>query len=130
MVHFFVHSGWTFKWKQTDNITVYLFDVVTKHKTLIRNVFNHLFNYMGLLKNVMQGKLIAVAYTLRTYWNQFSLGRISTFFLAFICCPYWTIDLLISNRNSVARNCAELTESSELDGICRTERNCEELKGL
>ena len=23
-------------------------------------------------KNVMQGKLIAVAYTLRTYWNQFS----------------------------------------------------------
>ena len=28
------------------------------------------------LKNVMQGKLIAVAYTLRTYWNQFSLGGI------------------------------------------------------
>ena len=27
-------------------------------------------------KNVMQGKLIAVAYTLRTYWNQFSLGGI------------------------------------------------------
>ena len=47
-----------------------VFDVVTKHKTLIRNVFNHLFNYMGLLKNVMQGKLIAVEYTLRTYWNQ------------------------------------------------------------
>jgi len=28
------------------------------------------------LKNVIQGKLIAVAYTLRTYWNQFSLGGI------------------------------------------------------
>ena len=27
-------------------------------------------------KKVMQGKLIAVAYTLRTYWNQFSLGGI------------------------------------------------------
>ena len=24
-------------------------------------------------KDLMQGKLIAVAYTLRTYWNQFSL---------------------------------------------------------
>jgi len=24
----------------------------------------------------MQGKLIAVAYTLRTYWNQLSLGEI------------------------------------------------------
>ena len=29
-----------------------------------------------LRKNVMQGKLIAVLYTLRTYWNQFSLGGI------------------------------------------------------
>ena len=29
-----------------------------------------------LCKNVMQGKLIAVAYTLRTYRNQFSLGGI------------------------------------------------------
>ena len=29
-----------------------------------------------LHKNVMQGKLIAVLYTLRTYWNQFSLGGI------------------------------------------------------
>ena len=27
-------------------------------------------------KVIMQGKLIAVAYTLRTYWNQFSLGGI------------------------------------------------------
>ena len=27
-------------------------------------------------KVIMQGVLIAVAYTLRTYWNQFSLGRI------------------------------------------------------
>jgi len=27
-------------------------------------------------KGVMQGKLIAVVYTLRTYWNQFSLGGI------------------------------------------------------
>ena len=27
-------------------------------------------------KNVIQGNLIAVAYTLRTYWNQFSLGGI------------------------------------------------------
>ena len=25
---------------------------------------------------LMQGKLIAIAYTLRTYWNQFSLGGI------------------------------------------------------
>ena len=25
---------------------------------------------------IMQGKLIAVAYNLRTYWNQFSLGGI------------------------------------------------------
>ena len=28
------------------------------------------------IKGVMQGKLIAVAYTLRTYRNQFSLGEI------------------------------------------------------
>ena len=28
-------------------------------------------------KVLMQGKLIAVVYTLRTYWNQFSLGGIS-----------------------------------------------------
>ena len=28
------------------------------------------------IKVLMQGKLIAVAYTLRTYWNQFSLGGI------------------------------------------------------
>ena len=27
-------------------------------------------------KDLMQGKLIAVVYTLRTYWNQFSLGGI------------------------------------------------------
>jgi len=27
-------------------------------------------------KNVMQEKLIAVVYSLRTYWNQFSLGGI------------------------------------------------------
>ena len=30
--------------------------------------------YTEYLKDVMQGKLIAVAYTLRTYRNQFSLG--------------------------------------------------------
>jgi len=29
-----------------------------------------------LSKGVMQGKLIAVVYTLRTHWNQFSLGGI------------------------------------------------------
>ena len=29
-----------------------------------------------LIKGVMQGKLIAVVYTLRKHWNQFSLGRI------------------------------------------------------
>ena len=28
------------------------------------------------IKVIMQGKLIAVAYTLRTHWNQFSLGGI------------------------------------------------------
>ena len=27
-------------------------------------------------KVIMQGKLIAVVYTLRTYWNQFSLGSV------------------------------------------------------
>ena len=27
-------------------------------------------------KVIMQGKLIAVAYTLCTYWNQFSLGGV------------------------------------------------------
>ena len=27
-------------------------------------------------KGVMQGKLIVVVYTLRTHWNQFSLGGI------------------------------------------------------
>ena len=31
---------------------------------------------MIISKNVMQWKLIAVVYTLRTYWNQFSLGEI------------------------------------------------------
>ena len=30
----------------------------------------------GPFKVIMQGKLIAVAYTLRTYWNQFSLDGI------------------------------------------------------
>ena len=29
-----------------------------------------------IVKGVMQGKLIAVMYTLRTHWNQFSLGGI------------------------------------------------------
>ena len=28
------------------------------------------------LKDVMQGELISVAYIMRTYWNQFSLGGI------------------------------------------------------
>ena len=32
--------------------------------------------YTGAPKVLMQGKLIAVAYTLRTYWNQFSLSGI------------------------------------------------------
>ena len=32
--------------------------------------------FCGLGKVLMQGKLIAVAYTLCTYWNQFSLGGI------------------------------------------------------
>ena len=31
---------------------------------------------LRISKGVMQGKLIAVVYTLRTYWNQFSLGGI------------------------------------------------------
>jgi len=35
-----------------------------------------LLRYLRKSKVVMQGKLIAVAYTLRTYWNQFSLGGI------------------------------------------------------
>ena len=34
--------------------------------------FDHF--YMVTIKGIMQGKVIAVAYTLRTYWNQFSLG--------------------------------------------------------
>ena len=32
--------------------------------------------YLAQTKGVMQGKLIAVVYTLRTHWNQFSLGGI------------------------------------------------------
>ena len=32
--------------------------------------------YKSTVKIVMQGKLIAVGYTLRIYWNQFSLGGI------------------------------------------------------
>ena len=32
--------------------------------------------FLGFGKNVMQGKLIAIVYTLRTYWNQFSLSGI------------------------------------------------------
>ena len=31
---------------------------------------------LGLFKGVMKGKLISVVYTLRTHWNQFSLGGI------------------------------------------------------
>ena len=31
---------------------------------------------LGIGKGVMHGKLIAVVYTPRTYWNQFSLGGI------------------------------------------------------
>ena len=33
-------------------------------------------NMFDEIKGVMQGKLIAVVYTLRTHWNQFSLGGI------------------------------------------------------
>ena len=33
-------------------------------------------NYVVVSKVIMQGKLIAIAYTMRTYWNQFSLGGI------------------------------------------------------
>ena len=33
-------------------------------------------DYLIQGQGVMQGKLIAVVYTLRTYWNQFSLGGI------------------------------------------------------
>ena len=32
--------------------------------------------YLNLWKDLMQGELISVAYTLFTYWNQFSLGGI------------------------------------------------------
>ena len=32
--------------------------------------------HIELAKDVMQEKLIAVVYTLRTYWNQFSVGGI------------------------------------------------------
>jgi len=35
-----------------------------------------LINMINNSKGLMQGKLIAVMYTLRTYWNQFSLGGI------------------------------------------------------
>ena len=51
----------------------------------ILNDFNFRLNYFnceslkhltGWIKGVMQGKLIAVVYTLRTHWNQFSLGGI------------------------------------------------------
>ena len=41
------------------------------HCTLNKKDLSLLFS-----KVLMQGKLIAVAYTLRTYWNQFSLGVI------------------------------------------------------
>ena len=34
------------------------------------------FNFLAVCKVVRQGKLIAIAYSLRTYWNQFSLGSI------------------------------------------------------
>ena len=37
---------------------------------------NDSIKFSGVRKVVMQGKLIAVVYTLRTYWNQFSLGKI------------------------------------------------------
>ena len=36
----------------------------------------HLSQKLKLGKVIMQGKLIADVYTLRTYWNQFSLGGI------------------------------------------------------
>ena len=32
--------------------------------------------YIGYIKVLMQGKLIVAAYTLRSNWNQFSLGGV------------------------------------------------------
>ena len=57
------------------------FILIFTSKTLsINKAFFSRFYTFGLLsfriKDVMQGKLIAVVYTLRTYWNQFSLGGI------------------------------------------------------
>ena len=45
---------------------------------VLESTFNVLtgHNNLPLTKVLMQGKLIAVAYTLRTYRNQFSLGGI------------------------------------------------------
>ena len=43
---------------------------------IFRFIEYYMANLLVIIKDIMQGKLIAVAYTLRTYWNQFSLGGI------------------------------------------------------
>jgi len=40
------------------------------------SLIKHELHNFDQIKVLMQGKLISVAYTLRTYWNQFFLGGI------------------------------------------------------
>ena len=42
----------------------------------IFQTMNSVVQWLICIKGVIQGKLIAVVFTLRTHWNQFSLGGI------------------------------------------------------
>ena len=60
---------------------IYEFSLFLKILYFISKGSSNILEYQGaetsyMCKVLMQGKLIAVAYTLRTYWNQFSLGGI------------------------------------------------------
>ena len=56
---------------QSINLNQQLINLLINHEIIQFRSNNNMWN-----KVLMQGKLIVVAYTLRTYWNQFSLGGI------------------------------------------------------
>ena len=60
--------------KVVKTVDVILSELPLKEENVTFESLTKQFNVQD--KNVIQGKLIAVAYTLRTYWNQFFLGGI------------------------------------------------------
>ena len=69
---------WIYTWKGWGVLVITLSQTLTQY--LLIKLFQSRILIIAILtrfsKVLMQGKLIAVVYTLRTYWNQFSLGGI------------------------------------------------------